>query len=155
MQIGIMDTALGTTSPAEALELAAEVGAAGVELTFATDKDGALLGKSDHLRQLVELSRSAGVALPSICLAVLNRRASLVGTAEQIAAAKEIVRTAITSASEAGIRIILVPFFGKNIIEVTDEFKQYGAKRGEGPWLYQNQELLERARMAAGAAGAG
>ena len=30
--------------------------------------------------------------------------------------------------------------------EVTEEFKKYGAKKGEGPFLYRNQELLKRAR---------
>ncbi len=30
--------------------------------------------------------------------------------------------------------------------EVTDEFTKYGAKKGEGPWLYKNQNLLKRAR---------
>ena len=32
------------------------------------------------------------------------------------------------------------------IKEVTAAFTQYGAKKGEGPWLYKNQELLKRAR---------
>ncbi len=35
---------------------------------------------------------------------------------------------------------------GKNLKEVTAELQKYGAKRGEGPWLYENQELLVRAR---------
>jgi nitrate reductase NapA len=30
--------------------------------------------------------------------------------------------------------------------EVTEAFAVYGAKKGEGPWLYKNQELLKRAR---------
>ncbi|MFQ5665962.1 MAG: molybdopterin oxidoreductase family protein [Candidatus Binatia bacterium] len=30
--------------------------------------------------------------------------------------------------------------------EVTNEFKQYGAHKGQGPWLYHNQALLIRAR---------
>jgi nitrate reductase NapA len=30
--------------------------------------------------------------------------------------------------------------------EVTAEFAKYGAQVGEGPWLYENQALLERAR---------
>jgi anaerobic selenocysteine-containing dehydrogenase len=34
----------------------------------------------------------------------------------------------------------------KYIKEVTAEFSQYGATKGEGPWLYKNQELLKRAR---------
>ncbi len=34
----------------------------------------------------------------------------------------------------------------KYLKEVTEEFEQYGAKKGEGPWLYKNQELLKRAR---------
>jgi len=35
---------------------------------------------------------------------------------------------------------------GKYLKEVTAEFTKYGAKRGEGPFLYKNQALLERAR---------
>lgn len=35
---------------------------------------------------------------------------------------------------------------GQNLKEVAVEFQQYGAKKGEGPWLYENQELLVRAR---------
>ncbi|MBT5828986.1 MAG: molybdopterin-dependent oxidoreductase, partial [Candidatus Latescibacteria bacterium] len=34
----------------------------------------------------------------------------------------------------------------KYIKEVTAAFSKYGAKKGEGPWLYENQELLKRAR---------
>ncbi len=35
---------------------------------------------------------------------------------------------------------------GALLKEVTDAFKVYGAKVGEGPWLYKNQELLKKAR---------
>jgi anaerobic selenocysteine-containing dehydrogenase len=35
---------------------------------------------------------------------------------------------------------------GAILKEVTDEFKKYGAVKGEGPWLYKNQDLLKRAR---------
>ena len=34
----------------------------------------------------------------------------------------------------------------KYLKEVTKEFRKYGAKKGEGPWLYKNQDLLKRAR---------
>jgi nitrate reductase NapA len=34
----------------------------------------------------------------------------------------------------------------KYIKEVTDEFSKYGARKGEGPFLYKNQGLLKRAR---------
>ncbi len=30
--------------------------------------------------------------------------------------------------------------------QITNEFKKYGAKVGEGPWLYKDQDLLKRAR---------
>ncbi|MCH7908222.1 MAG: molybdopterin-dependent oxidoreductase [Candidatus Hydrogenedentes bacterium] len=33
-----------------------------------------------------------------------------------------------------------------NLIEVANELKKYGAKVGEGPWLYENQDVLIRAR---------
>ena len=35
---------------------------------------------------------------------------------------------------------------GALLKEVTEEFKKYGAKKGEGPYLYRNTELLEKAR---------
>ncbi len=35
---------------------------------------------------------------------------------------------------------------GKNLREVAQEFTKYGAKVGEGPWLYENQDILVRAR---------
>jgi anaerobic selenocysteine-containing dehydrogenase len=34
----------------------------------------------------------------------------------------------------------------KNIKDVAKELEQYGAKVGEGPWLYQNQDVLVKAR---------
>ena len=30
--------------------------------------------------------------------------------------------------------------------KMANEFKKYGATAGEGPWLYENQELLKKAR---------
>ena len=33
-----------------------------------------------------------------------------------------------------------------NLKEVANELKKYGAKVGEGPWLYENQDILIRAR---------
>ncbi len=39
--------------------------------------------------------------------------------------------------------------YGKNnslLKEVTEEFTKYGARPGEGPWLYKNQDLLIKAR---------
>ncbi len=35
---------------------------------------------------------------------------------------------------------------GKNIKAVTKDLRQFGAKVGEGPWLYQNQNIIIRAR---------
>ncbi|MDA1086560.1 MAG: molybdopterin-dependent oxidoreductase [Verrucomicrobia bacterium] len=35
---------------------------------------------------------------------------------------------------------------GKNLKDVTREFAKYGVKKGEGPWLYKNPELLKKAR---------
>ncbi len=34
----------------------------------------------------------------------------------------------------------------KNIKEVTKELSKYGIKKGEGPWLYENQDILVKAR---------
>jgi anaerobic selenocysteine-containing dehydrogenase len=34
----------------------------------------------------------------------------------------------------------------KNLKDVTNDLKQFGAKVGEGPWLYENQDILKKAR---------
>ncbi len=35
---------------------------------------------------------------------------------------------------------------GKNLKEVAAELSKYGAKKGEGPWLYENQDIIIKAR---------
>jgi len=124
MRIGIMDTALGAASPEEAFELAAKVGAGGVELTYATNSQARLLARKSHPAELAGLARSSGLELTSICLGMLNKRASLIGTDEQIEAAKKIVTDAIAVAAEVGVKVILLPFFGKNVIEIEAELQR-------------------------------
>jgi len=124
MRIGIMDTALAATGPEQAFELASRAGAEGVELTYATNNEARLLARKGHAAQLTALDKPGGPHLASICLGMLNSRASLIGTDEQIAESKKTVESAISVAAEIGVSVLLVPFFGKNVIEVEKELQR-------------------------------
>ncbi len=124
MKLGITRTALGAKGLREVFQRAAEIGAEGLEVSYQTDNDARALTQANHPKQLVKLSRTCGVAVPSLALGVLCKRASLIGTDSQIAEAKKMIRQALFVAAEAGAKVVQVPFFGKNAIEVEDELSQ-------------------------------
>jgi len=121
MQIGIMSTSLEFRTLAEAFQQAAEAGASGLEIVCHTDQDAEELTKDDYLAEMLELSSKSGVTVCSICLSNLSKRASLIGTEQQIESGKAVVRSALQAARKASIGLVLVPFCGRNAIEVEQE----------------------------------
>jgi sugar phosphate isomerase/epimerase len=121
LQLGITSTALGANGLAETFQRAAQTGAEGLELAYRTEKEAASLLKADYRRQLVGLARSSGVAVTSLAIEALCQTASLIGSPEQIKEAKKLIRQAMDAASDANVKVVLVPFFGKNTIESEDE----------------------------------
>lgn len=124
MQLGISSTSLEADRLDELFQQAAAIGAEGLELACTDSASAVALLNEDRPKELVELCRQTGVALPSISLGVLTGRASLIGTDEQIETGKRDVRLALDAAAEAEAKILLVPFFGKNTIEVDDDLKR-------------------------------
>jgi len=121
MQLGIMSTSLDAKDLPEALTRSSQGGFDGLEYAYVDNKSAKALSKKTYPKQLSKLSRESGLAIPSICLGMLASGASLIGTDEQITAGKATVKRALEVASEAHVETVLVPFFGKNAIEVEDE----------------------------------
>lgn len=131
MQLGIISTALNQGNFAKCFEQSAEIGAEGIELSYSTEKNADLLYQQNHPRNLVELAKASGVAICSLNLSILCEKPSLIGNQEAISAAKEIILQAIAVAEEASVKIVNVPFFGKNTIETEKDLLQAADALGE------------------------
>jgi sugar phosphate isomerase/epimerase len=115
-----MDTSLRGKDAEEAFRRASAAGAAGVEAVL-DDKAVPSLGQAEHAAWLKRLAADNGLALPSLCCGFLCGQRSLIGTPQDIARSQGLVRKAISTARQAGAGVLLIPFFGKNSIEVESE----------------------------------
>jgi len=124
MRIGIVHPALGQEAPPEVFARAAQAGAEGVEVHYASAGAATVLGNPQHARDLKQAAAAAGVAIPSLCLDCLCAQPALIGRPEVIESGKDLLLRALGCASEAGAEMVTVPFFGKNAIEVEDELNR-------------------------------
>jgi len=121
MRVGIVHPALGTEDLSQAFAAAAEAGAEGIEVHYASATIATVLGRPEHSRQLRELAESSGVAGVSLCLDCFRAEPALIGRREIVDSAQQVLLRALGAAAEAGVEMITVPFFGKNTIELESE----------------------------------
>jgi len=121
MRIAIVHPALGTEDLREAFALAADAGADGIEIRYASAATATVLGRPEHARQLAELTGKTEVAIPSLHLDCFRAEPALIGRQEIIDGAQQVLLRALGAASEAGAEMVTVPFFGKNAIELEEE----------------------------------
>lgn len=100
--------------------MASSAGADGVEVQY-TRANKKLLRQADHARELNELAAKHQLEIPSLCLAYLCDKATLVGTPKDIAAAQKSICHALRLAGKVGAAMVVVPFFANNAINVEDE----------------------------------
>jgi len=130
MKIGYMS---GSLSPemTVALELAAAVGADGVQVTYRDDQ-AALLRQSDHGPWLAQQAKDRGLEVCGIVLSTLCSQLPIIDPVDStpatrvdnMPAIKDLFVAACDTAKSAGTNLILLPFFGKNIIEVDRELNR-------------------------------
>jgi hexulose-6-phosphate isomerase len=112
MRIGIIEGRLG--QPPEArFARAREIGFDAVELSFHAQAYETLpLWTEEGAARVRRLAAEAGVAVPSVCATYFNQYAFASPDAAERERCVEVLRRLIDTAATAGLRTILLPFFG-------------------------------------------
>jgi L-ribulose-5-phosphate 3-epimerase len=121
MRIGIVHPALGVEDLKGIFARAARAGADGVEVHYPSPAVATALNQFDHARELAALAAKSGVAVGSLCLDCLRGEPALIGRPVAIQRTQELIRQALVTAAAAGAPAVIVPFFGKNTIELEEE----------------------------------
>ncbi len=121
MRIGIAHPALGVEIPREVFARAAKAGAEGVEIDYASPALATALGQAEHVKELTVAAKRSGLALAGLRLSCLREQPSLIGRPEVIETTQELLLRALGCAAEAGAAMVVLPFYGKNTIEVEGE----------------------------------
>jgi sugar phosphate isomerase/epimerase len=124
MRTGITHSALPAHDLAEALGQAAQLGAAGVEIDYPSAALAAAISRPGHAEQLRGAAQAAGIAVAGMCLTFFRDEPALIGRPETIERNSDIVIRALGCAAEAGAGMVVLPFFGKNTIEIEDELSR-------------------------------
>ncbi len=126
MRIGFLQTALGDIDLAKCFSTAKRSGAKGIGLCYRTPSEANFLMDDRYTTKIRDLSERYGVAVTGLYLGVLCAQPSLIGTSGQIAQSQELIRRAITTSAQLGCPNVIVPFFGRNRIELSKEFETAG-----------------------------
>jgi len=131
MRIGIQQTALGEVSLAKCFARAKRAGAEGIGLCYRTAEEACCLGDPRHVLKVRSLVERFGMGVTGLHLGALCADPFLIGPAPLVAQSSELVCGAIAAAVELGRPDVIVPFFGRNRIELPEEFRTAGAAMSE------------------------
>ena len=121
MRLGITHSTLPAENLAEAFSQAARLGADGIEVDYPSAGMATALKSPQHAEQLKRAAEDSGISIAGLCLTFLRNEPALIGKPETIERNVELVTLALGCAAEAGADMVVLPFFGKNTIEVEDE----------------------------------
>lgn len=122
MKMGVLSNSL-SKDVAQAMDLAAQVGADGVEIQYSDDWAPNLLDPR-HAPWLAQQAADKGLVIPSLCLGTVCGRNGLIDSPETLPAAKELIAAACRVARQVKAATVVVPFFGNSLIEVEKELDQ-------------------------------
>jgi len=120
MKIGICHNIFGTDLPA-AFAGAAHAGAEGVEVVVQNDL-ARRLGREELAKQLNALRRQHKLEIPSLAMVNLCSQPSLIARPELTEAAVQSALRGLKTAAAVEASVLLLPFFGRNLIETETEF---------------------------------
>ncbi len=123
MRIGMQQTCFGDVSLAKCFVGARRAGAEGIGLCYRTADEARCLGDPRHLQKVRSLAERFDLAVTGLYLGILCADESLIGPAPVISQSSELVRRAIAASAELGGPDVIVPFFGRNRIELPKEFE--------------------------------
>lgn len=124
MRIGITHSALPADDLADAFSQAAQLGVEGIEIDYPSAGLAAALNHPQHAEQLRGSAGSSGIDLAGLRLSFLRDEPSLIGRPETVERNSDMVIRALGCAAEAGASMIVLPFFGKNTIEIEQELSR-------------------------------
>jgi len=139
MRIGITQRSLPAHDLPEAFGQAAQLGAAGIEVDYPSAGMAAAITHPLYAEQIKGAAESSSVAIAGLCLTFLRDEPALIGRPETIERNVDFIIRALGTAANAGAAMVILPFFGKNTIEVEDELT-----RATGALL----DLVEHAEQA-------
>jgi L-ribulose-5-phosphate 3-epimerase len=123
VKIGVTDWNLRLSSKVEALNLAHEIGFAGVEVSLGGEPvEGRLALASPDLRsQYLSTSRQLGVEIAGTCLNILHRN-----YLKNDKLGQQWLAQAIPATQKLNARVMLLPFFGKGALKTPAELDYIG-----------------------------
>lgn len=122
MRIGIQQTALGEATLVKSFIRARRAGAEGIGLCYRTAEEARCLGDPRHMLKVRSLVERFDMPVTGLHLGVLCADQSLIGPAPLMVQSQDLVRVAIAMAAELGRPDVIVPYFGRNRIELPKEF---------------------------------
>ncbi|MCE5276918.1 MAG: sugar phosphate isomerase/epimerase [Planctomycetaceae bacterium] len=143
MKIGIQQTTLGEVSLARCFLRAKRAGADGVGLCYRTAADAALLEDPAHAAKVRRLVERYRLAVTGLHLGVLCAEPSLIGPdSSLVARSQELIRRAIAVAASVGGVDVIVPFYGRNRIELPKELDTAAASMSALAPAAEDQGLM-------------
>lgn len=130
MQFAAMQGILRRRGP-ELLRTAQALGFAGVELDIGRDGLGDPVFQEDNRQALLAAQRDTGMAIPSICLGVLNDYGYKQADPAIRRQTTALIHRAMELAADVGAKVLLIPFFGRSELETADDLARAAAGLAE------------------------
>jgi L-ribulose-5-phosphate 3-epimerase len=120
-KIGAPDWSLRQEAKVESLALAKKIGFDGVQISLGVSAQGLPLSDAAIQRAFLDESRRVGIPITSVCLNILHRN-----YLKSDPLGRRWVAESIPIAKSLGVKVILLPFFGRGALITTAEMDYVG-----------------------------
>ena len=120
-KVGVTDWNLRQEGKLEAVALARELGFDGVQVSIGKGTDKLPLSDPALQKMYLDESKRVGLPVESLCLEILHRN-----YLKSDPLGQRWVADSIPIARDMGVRVVLLPFFGKGALETTAEMDKVG-----------------------------
>lgn len=120
-KVGVPDWSLKQEAKLESIALAKKIGFDGVQISLGVGTDKLPLSDAEVQRSFLAESKRVGLPLASVCLNILHRN-----ILKSDPLGQRWVADAIPIAKNLGVKVILLPFFGKGALKTPAEMDYVG-----------------------------
>lgn len=121
MRIGLVSASLAGQVPEEDFQRASAAGAEGLEVFYKGPYAAKELAEEGHAAQLKAWADKYRLDIPCLTLSFLSNAPSLIGEEAIVEQSRRQIRQGLEVAREVGAKVVLVPFFGKNSLQIEEE----------------------------------